>query len=141
MQGYDQKLDDQQLENVDKLVREDVLQGKDQEQQDSKPISLILTYIRFLPKLTAVVRKKKIIQTNKNLRELFQKPSITAFKRNKNLKIIIGGTRIKNGKVKKFSISSRTGKCTPCLIGRKNSMLQPSGDNKHIHESTNKANI
>ena len=65
MQGYDQKRDDQQLENVDKLVREDVLQGKDQEQQDSKPISLILTYIRFLPKLTAVVRKKKLSKRTK----------------------------------------------------------------------------
>ena len=27
------------------------------------------------------------------------------------------------------------------FTGRKNSMLQPSGDNKRIHESTDKANI
>ena len=44
-------------------------------------------------------------------------PLITAFKRNKNLKEIMGGTRIENGKVKKFSITSRTGKCTPFLSG------------------------
>ena len=27
------------------------------------------------------------------------------------------------------------------FIGLKNSMLQPSNDNKHIHESTDKTNI
>ena len=41
----------------------------------------------------------------------------TAFKTNKNLKEIIGGTRIENDKVKKFSIPFRTGKCTPYLSG------------------------
>ena len=41
----------------------------------------------------------------------------TAFKTNKNLKEIIGGTRIENDKVKKFSIPFRTGKRTPCLSG------------------------
>ena len=37
--------------------------------------------------------------------------------RNKNLKEMIGRTRIENGKVKKFNISARTGKCTPSLSG------------------------
>ena len=92
-QGYDQKLVDEQLEKVDKLVRDDLLQEKDQEQQDPKRIPLILTYSRFLPNLTAVVRKNwNILQTNKNLRELFQEHPITAFKRNKNLKEIIRST-------------------------------------------------
>ena len=92
-QGYDQKLVDEQLEKVDKLVRDDLLQEKDQEQQDPKRIPLILTYSRFLPNLTAVVRKNwNILQTNKNLRGLFQEHPITAFKRNKNLKEIIRST-------------------------------------------------
>ena len=117
-QGYDQKLVDEQLKKVDKLVRGNPLQEKDQEQQDPKLIPLILTYSRFLPNLTAVGRKNwNILQTNKNLRELFQEQPITAFKRNKNLKEIIGSTRIENGKNKKFNIPSRTGKCTPCLSG------------------------
>ena len=119
-QGYDQKLVDEQLEKVHKLVRDDLLHEKDQEQQDPKPIPLILTNNRFLPNLIAVVRKNwNIPQTNKNLRKLFEEQPITAFKRNKNQKEIIGGTRIENGKVKKFSIPSRTGKCTPCLSGER----------------------
>ena len=90
------------LEKVDKLVRVDLLQEKDQEQQDPKRIPLILTHNRFLPNLTAVVCKNwNILQTNKNLRELFQEHPITVFKRNKNLKEIIGRTRIENDKVKK----------------------------------------
>ena len=55
-QGYDQKLVDKQLEKVDKLVRDDLLREKDEE-QDPKGILLILTYNRFLPNLTAVVGK------------------------------------------------------------------------------------
>ena len=35
-QGYDQKLNDKQLEKVDKFVRDDLLQEKDQEQQDQQ---------------------------------------------------------------------------------------------------------
>ena len=132
-QGYHQKLVNEQLEKVDKLVRDDLLKEKDQEQQDPKCISLILTYSPFLLNLTAVVHKNwNILQTNKNLWELFQEHPITAFKRNTNLKEIIGSTRI--------SIPSRTGEDTPCLSGTK-TLLQPSADNKHIHEPTNKMNI
>ena len=84
----------------------------------SKRIPLILTYSRFLPNLTAVVRKNwNILQTNKNLRELFQEHPMTAFKRNKNLKQTIGSTRMENGKVEKFNIPYTTGECTPFLSG------------------------
>ena len=110
-QGYDQKLVDKQLEKFDKLARDDLLQEKDKKNKDPKRIPLILTYNRFLLNL------QTILQTSKNLRELFQEHPITAFKRNKNLKEIVGGTCIKNSKVKKFNIPSRTGKCTPCLSG------------------------
>ena len=117
-QGYDQKLVDEQLEKVHKLVRDALLQEKYQEKQDLKRIPLILTYSRFLPNLTVVVCNSwNTPQTNKNLRELFQQHPITAFKRNKNLKEIIGSTCIENGKVKKFNILSRAGKCTPFLLG------------------------
>ena len=107
---------DEQWEKVDKLVRDDPLQEKFQEQQDPNLIPLILTCNRFSPNLTAAVWKNwNILQTNKNLRELFQEHPITAFKRNKDLKETIGG--IQRGKVQNFNIPSRKGKCTPCLSG------------------------
>ena len=96
-QGYGQKLVDEPSEKVDKLLRDDLLQEKDQ--QDPKRIPLI--YNQFLLNLTVVVRKSRnILQTNKNLRELLQEHPITAFKRNKNLAEIIGATRIKMTKLK-----------------------------------------
>ena len=82
---------------------------------------LILTYNRFLPNLTAVTRKIwNTLQTKKDIRELFQEHPIIAFKRNKNLNEIIGGACIENGKVKKFNITTRKGKCAPCLTGKWN---------------------
>ena len=113
-QGYDQRLVDEPSEKVNKLARDGRLQEKDQ--QDQKRVPLI--YNQFLPNLTAVVCKNRnILQTNKNLRELFQEHPIKAFKGNKNLKKLIGATGIKSGKVKKCNIPSRTGKCTPSLSG------------------------
>ena len=74
-QGYDQKLVDKQLEKFDKLARDDLLEEKDKKTKDPKRIPLILTYNRFLLNL------QTILQTSKNLRELFQEHPITAFKR------------------------------------------------------------
>ena len=63
----------EQLENVDKLVREDLLQEKERGQQDRIP----LTYNGFSPNLAAAVHKNwNILQTNKNLQELYQEHSI-----------------------------------------------------------------
>ena len=54
-QGYDQKLVDEQLEKVHKLVRDDLPQEKYLEKQGLRRIPLILTYSRFLLNLTVVV--------------------------------------------------------------------------------------
>ena len=87
-----------------------------------------------------------MIQTNKNIWELFQEHSIKAFKRNKKQKSKRNNpnTRIKNGKIKKFNIPSRTRKCIvpdKHVIRHKNSMLQPKADHKYIHETTDKTNV
>ena len=71
--GYNQK-----LEKVDKHVRDNLLQERDRGKQDSKRISLILTYRQFVPNFTTDVWKNwNVPQTNKNLWELFQKHPIT----------------------------------------------------------------
>ena len=77
-QVYNQKLANEQLEKVDKYVRDNLLQERDYGKQDSKCISLILTYSQFVPNFTAVIWKNwNILQTNKNQRESFQKHPIT----------------------------------------------------------------
>ena len=56
-----------------------------------------------------------LLHINPNLAEAFQNPLILAFRRNKNLRDIIGTKLIKNGKVKWKFTNKIQGKCTPCL--------------------------
>ena len=96
-QGYDKKLVDEQLEKVDKLVRDNLLQEKDQEQQDPKRILLLL-----IPNLTPVVRENWNILKPTKIYGNYSKNSQSQPLRET---------------VKKLNIPSRTGKCTPCLSG------------------------
>ena len=60
-----------------------------------------------------------LLHINPNLGEIFQKPSILAFRRNKNLRNIIVTKLIENGKVKRKFTNKMQGKCTPCLGNNK----------------------
>ena len=55
-----------------------------------------------------------VLQINPKLQETFQNNPFVAFKRNKNLQEIIGGHKIKNGKVFKAYSKNRQGKSEPC---------------------------
>ena len=56
-----------------------------------------------------------LLHINPNLAETFENLPILAFRRNKNLRDIIGTKLIKNGKVKRKFTNKIQGKCTPCL--------------------------
>ena len=60
-----------------------------------------------------------LLHINPNLAEIFQNPPILAFRRNKNLRDIIGTKLIKNGKVKWKFTNKIQGKCTPCLASNR----------------------
>ena len=60
-----------------------------------------------------------LLHINPNLAEIFQNPPILAFRRNKNLRDIIGNKLIENGKVKRKFINKIQGKCTPCLANNR----------------------
>ena len=48
-------------------------------------IPLVITYNRFLPKITKTVKKNwNILRTNEKLKEIFKNEAITASKRNKD---------------------------------------------------------
>ena len=55
-----------------------------------------------------------LLHINPNLAEIFRSPPILAFRRNKNLKDIIGTKLIENDKVKRKFTSKIQGQCTPC---------------------------
>ena len=56
-----------------------------------------------------------LLHINPNLAEIFQNLPILAFRRNKNLRDIIGTKLIENCKVKRKFTNKIQGKCTPCL--------------------------
>ena len=79
-------------------------------------LPLTVTYNRILPNLKTIVDKDwHILQIEPKLKFFFAEPPILAFKRNKNLRDIIGGNKVFDNKkvlnVKKFN----KGKCQPCF--------------------------
>ena len=80
----------------------------------------MLKYNRTLPKLKEIVIKHWYLRhINPNLAEIFQNPPILTFRRNKNLRHIIGTKVIENDKVKRKFINKIQGKCTPCLANNR----------------------
>ena len=67
-------------------------------------------YNRTLPDLKTIDKNWHILQIEPKLKEIFAEPPFLAFKRNKNLRDIIGGNKVFDNKivnVKKFG----KGKC------------------------------
>ena len=79
-------------------------------------IPLSLKCNRTFPKIKEVVMKHwNLLHINPNIAEIFQSAPILAFRRNKNLRDIIGTKLIENAKVKRKFMNKVQGKCTPCL--------------------------
>ena len=77
---------------------------------------LVLIYNGFLPNISNIVRNQwNILNISRTLQGLFQEEPITAFKRNKNLKELIGSNCIEKGKVKRAKYTFTIGKCYPSL--------------------------
>ena len=63
-----------------------------------------------------IVRKHwNIRNSRRTLQGVFQKEPITDFKRNRNLKELLGSNCIENGKAKRETNTFTIGKCSPCL--------------------------
>ena len=72
----------------------------DKETQNKTP--LVLTYNRYFQNISYIVRKHwNILNISRTLKGLFQEELFTAFKRNRNLKELIGSNCIENEKVKR----------------------------------------
>ena len=114
-QGFNQKLAGEQLNKVDKLVRDSLLQERDLRKQDSKCISLILTYRRFCTEIySSCLEKLEHSPIQEKSTGIIPKiPSHIEEQQSKN---IIAGTSLKKFKVQKFHSPCRTGKCTSFLL-------------------------
>ena len=96
---YNRSLIEQQIDRANLQEREQLVKEK---KETARNIPLSLKYNRTLPKIKEIVMKHwHLLHINPNLAEIFQSPPILVFRRNKNLRDIIGTKLIENGKVKR----------------------------------------
>ena len=116
--GYNRSLIEQQIDKANLQERKQLL--KENKKETATNIPLSLKYNRTLPKIKEICMKHwHLLHINPNLAEIFQSPPILAFRRNKNLRDIIGIKLIENGRVKRKFTNKAQGKCTPCLANNR----------------------
>ena len=85
--GYNKISIDQQFSKVKTIDRNELLKEKTHDKEAQNKIPLVLTYNRFTPNISNIVRKHwNILNISRILQRLFQEEPITAFKRNRNPK-------------------------------------------------------
>jgi len=111
--GYVENHIDTQFQKVLNTEREETLQYKTKNQLKHR-IPLILTYNKQLPNFKSVIDKNwSLLQIDEKTSAAFKEKPIIAYRRNKNLRNLIGQTTIKHSKVeRKRNISN--GRCKPC---------------------------
>ena len=119
--GYQQDHLTEQFKRASSKNRDELLQYKNKT-NNRKIIPLITTYNKKLPNLKQMIEKHwNILKIDENLATTFnQTKPVVAYRRNKNLKDLIGQTNIKNNKVNRTTLKPKTGKCRPCLTNTKN---------------------
>ena len=92
--------------------------------------------------ISNIVRNQwNILNISRTLQGLFQEEPITAFKRNRNLKELIGSNCIEKGKVKRAKYTFIIGKCSPCLSKTGNLCCSQLTSMTFISQQTNKNKI
>ena len=86
---------------------------------------LLFNFVQFLRNVKKLVRDDWVfLSINKSLKEICQTEPTTAFRRNKNLKELIGSNKVEYGKVKKQNIKMKRGKYSSCLVNNKTPCLK-----------------
>ena len=83
--GYRGKRIEQQLQKVDKMDRGKLLENRNKKNQSDR-VPLVLTYSKLLPDVRTILRKHQAtLHKSERMREVFDKPPLLAFRRDKNL--------------------------------------------------------
>ena len=86
----------------------------------NRRIPFITTFHKALPNIKSAIDKHwNILKINSDLQDTFKDKPFIAYRRNRNLKDLIGQTTIKNNKVVRQKKKSQ-GKCRPCLTKTNN---------------------
>ena len=111
--GYGENDIDEQFARIEDINRNDLLKYKTKKNDDK--LKFTTTYNRNLPEIREIIDKNwNTLSTNHNQAAIFKTKPILTFKRNRNLKDMLGGSKLKNNrKIVKRPV--KTGYCGPCL--------------------------
>ena len=89
------------------------------EKSNKNRVPLSIKYNRTPPNISKILNRNwNMLYINIEFHGVFQATPMIAFKRNKNLREIIGGHTVKQGKVSKKSLDRLNGKSMPCSSTR-----------------------
>ena len=113
---YNRTQIEHQLDRVRNKNRNDLLQQPLSTKRNNNKIQLITTYNRTLPNLHNAIEKHwHLLKINNEISKVFTEKPIIAYRRNKNIRDLIGSNTIENNKVKRKRKVNLNGSCSPCL--------------------------
>ena len=96
-QEHNSDLLENHIKKVEKLDKNELIKGNIKDTPITAHIHLAITCNRFLSNISKIIRKNwNILSVNKSPKKVFQNKPVTAFKRHKNPKELIGSNKIEN---------------------------------------------
>ena len=117
--GYPKKDTTAQMRKTDEVPREAIL--RDKPKRSNKRTPFTTTFNRNLPPIQRIINKHwPILHTNTDMAPAFAERPVLAYRRNKNLRNLIGQVHLSRGrKILPMKPPKLTG-CSPCLASTKN---------------------
>ena len=110
--GYQEEKINEEINRAGNMDRNTLLTYKEKTPSEQTP--LIVTYNRKLPNLKRIIDNTwDTLHINPTEKEKFKKKPLLCFRRNRNLRDILGQTKISNSKVVRKKEPTK-GRCTPC---------------------------
>ena len=113
--GYPSIIVDEQLEKAKLVEKSTLLKEKDRQNIDRR-VPFTATFNANLPKISSTINKHwHLLHINAKIAESFKVKPMVAFRRNKNLREILGQTHLTNNKKILEHNKRKTGSCQACL--------------------------
>lgn len=111
--GYKEPLVHEAVRRAEARNREEILQPRSKKEKKA-PLTLVTTFNKTLPNLKNILATNwDVLSINNDISKKFTAEPLIAYKRNPNLRQLLGENRIENGKVAKRKRNA-IGKCSPC---------------------------
>ena len=111
---YPKEVLNEQLARTETITRQDLLADKEKERGNRLPF--IATFNKTLPNIKGTMDKHwHLLQTNPKIAPAFKEKPLVAFRRNKNLKDLIGQTHLSKSKKMIDKKGTKHGSCSVCL--------------------------